>query len=78
MWAITVLMIWFKLFLGVLGIVLSLFWLLHVVLYIFLQPPPTPFLNWFFIKLDHVFPLLGTLAFSLFCFYLIGKARGKI
>ena len=35
-------------------------------------PPISPFLNAFFVTLDNVFPLFGTVAFAVFCFYLIG------
>jgi LMBR1 domain-containing protein 1 len=38
----------------------------------FANPPISPFLNSLFVKLDSVFPLFGTAAFALFCFYLIG------
>ena len=51
---------------------LSLAWLLHIILYLFVYPPVTPFLNSLFIDLDNVFPLFGTFAFAVFCFYLIG------
>ena len=57
---------------GLIGAVLSVAWLVHVVLYMFVYPPISPFLNSFFITLDGAFPLFGTVAFALFCFYLIG------
>lgn len=44
----------------------------QVVLYLFTDPPLTPFLNGLFTRLDGAFPLFGTAAFALFCFYLIG------
>ena len=43
-----------------------------MVLYLFTDPPLTPFLNGLFTRLDGAFPLFGTAAFALFCFYLIG------
>lgn len=74
-WAMTVLGFWLKLVLGVLGSCLSVAWLLQVILYVFLYPPITPLLNDAFVALDGVFPLFGTLAFAVFCFYLIGENR---
>ena len=73
MWAMTVLGFWLKLVIGVLGACLTVLWLLQVLLYIFISPPLSPFLNELFVRLDRVFPLFGTFAFALFCFYLIGK-----
>lgn len=44
----------------------------QVVLYLFTYPPLSPFLNGLFTRLDAAFPLFGTAAFAIFCFYLIG------
>jgi predicted transporter len=63
---------WLKLACGLVAGVLSILWLVHVVLYVFLNPPLYGFLNTFFSAMDTVFPLFGTLAFAIFCFYLIG------
>jgi hypothetical protein len=62
---------YFKGLCGVLGAVISLCWILHIVLYMFVSPPVTPFLNDLFVELDGVFSLFGTVAFALFCFYLL-------
>ena len=72
MWVLIVLSYWIRLVLGIISAILSIAWLLQVVLYIFLSPPLYPFLNIFFQVLDGVFPLFGTAAFTIFCFYLIG------
>ena len=40
-------------------------------LYMFPDPPLTPFLNQYFVEMDAAFGLLGTGSFALFCFYLI-------
>ena len=72
-WAVTVMTFYLKLLLGLVSVVLSLCWLVQVVLYMFTNPPISPFLNTFFITLDEVFPLFGTVAFTVFCFYLIGE-----
>ena len=71
MWAITVMWFWIKGFLGCLGVVISVTWVLQVLLYVFISPPATPFLNTMFTKLDKAFGLFGTLAFAIYCFYLI-------
>lgn len=56
---------------GCICVVVSFIWMLHIVLYVFIQPPATPMLNDFFIALDDFFPLFGVSFFGLFCFYLI-------
>jgi hypothetical protein len=75
MWAVMVMLYWLKLACGVVAGVLSILWLVHVVLYVFLNPPLYGFLNTFFSAMDTVFPLFGTLAFAVFCFYLIGEHK---
>ena len=70
-WAMTVIGYGVKLVLGVICLIISILLVVHIVLYIFITPPVDPFLNTFFIDLDKVFPLFGTAAFGLFCFYLI-------
>lgn len=76
MWAITVIGFYLKLLFGVLGVVLSVCWIVQVVVYVFIQPPASPFLNSLFTRLDSVFGLFGVAAFALFCFYIIGKRPG--
>ena len=70
-WTITVMGYYLHLATGLLCGVLSLMWMLHIVLYMFPDPPLTPFLNDLFVALDGTFGLFGTAAFALFCFYLI-------
>lgn len=64
-----------KLFCGIIGIILSLFWILHMALFMLPETPIDDFLNVFFIDLESVgngsFPLFGVLAFALFSFYLL-------
>ena len=74
-WAITVMWFWIKGFLGLFGVVLSVCWILQLILYVFISPPASPFLNKLFTRLDHVFGLFGVLAFAIFCFYLIRAPR---
>jgi len=57
--------------LGLLFAALSFAWYLHIILYVFVAPPPNIFLNALFIELDKAFSLFGTLAYGLFTFYLL-------
>ena len=41
---------WLKFFGGLLGLVLSICWILQIILYILIDPPVTPLLNEVFIK----------------------------
>lgn len=50
---------------------LSILWVLHVIIYEVLVPPPTGFLNVMFIGLDNAFGLFGTVAYAIFAFYLL-------
>jgi LMBR1 domain-containing protein 1 len=69
-WVLTVLGFWFMLFGGLLGLALSICWVLQIILYVLIDPPVTPLLNEVFIKANDAFPLFGTLLFGLFAFYL--------
>lgn len=70
-WAMTVLGYLAKFVLGILGLIVSVAWVAHIVIYLLISPPLSPFLNDVFIKLDDVWGLLGTVAFAFFCFYLL-------
>ncbi|KAL3531693.1 hypothetical protein ACH5RR_005214 [Cinchona calisaya] len=70
-WAMTVLGYLAKFVLGILGLIVSVAWVAHIVIYLLIDPPLSPFLNEVFIKLDDVWGLLGTVAFTFFCFYLL-------
>ncbi|GJX38723.1 LIMR family protein [Tanacetum coccineum] len=70
-WAMTVLGYLVKLILGVFGLIVSIAWVAHIVIYLLIDPPLSPFLNEVFIKLDDIWGLLGTAAFAFFCFYLL-------
>ncbi|XP_076896816.1 LIMR family protein At5g01460-like [Bidens hawaiensis] len=70
-WAMTVLGYLAKLILGVFGLIVSIAWVAHIVIYLLIDPPLSPFLNEVFIKLDDIWGLLGTAAFAFFCFYLL-------
>ncbi|KAH1150767.1 hypothetical protein AAZX31_16G091300 [Glycine max] len=70
-WALTVLGYLAKYVLGILGLIVSVAWVTHIIIYLLIDPPLSPFLNEVFIKLDDVWGLLGTAAFAFFCFYLL-------
>ncbi|GFY83775.1 LMBR1-like membrane protein [Actinidia rufa] len=74
-WAMTVLGYLAKLVLGILGLIVSVAWVAHIVIYLLINPPLFPFLNDVFIQLASIFVtspgLLGTGAFAFFCFYLL-------
>lgn len=65
----SVLKAWLGLFVGLLSILLSTGWVLHIILCNLFKL--TPFLNSFFIALDDSFSLLGILAYGVFAFFLL-------
>jgi len=56
--------------LGVIGVFVSLLWVIHTVLFVFMHNAH-PFLNTLLVGLDNVFPLFGTVGFGTFAFYLL-------
>ncbi|KAJ4842348.1 hypothetical protein Tsubulata_036753 [Turnera subulata] len=70
-WALTVLGYLANLVLGILGLIVSVAWVAHIIIYLLIDPPLSAFLNEVFIKLDDIWGLLGTAAFAFFCFYLL-------
>jgi len=56
---------------SIVGGLMTFFWFLHIVLYIFVQPPASLFLNEFFAVLDDAFSLFGVTAYAMFSFYLL-------
>ena len=60
-----------SLVLGIVSLGLSLLWLIHVIAYVFVWPPTTTFLNGYFVRLDNVFPLFGTITYAIFASYLL-------
>ena len=70
-WALTVLGYFANFLGGILSVGLSGTWLVHILVYMFLDPPLDPLLNTMFIQMDSVFGLFGTAAFAVFCFYLV-------
>ncbi|GAX12705.1 LMBR1 domain-containing protein 1 [Fistulifera solaris] len=65
------LMPYLYLMLGCFSVIISLFWFLHIIVYVFPSPPLAPFLNNFFKSFDSWFPLFGVLSVALFTSYLL-------
>ncbi|KNC53710.1 LIMR family protein [Thecamonas trahens ATCC 50062] len=61
----------FDLVLGIFCGLASFLWVLHIILYMMVDPPASPFLNDMFIDLDKAFPLFGTSAYALFTLFLL-------
>lgn len=70
-WVLYVLSFWFSLFGGILFAVVAISWVIHIVVYVIVDPPLHPFLNSMFEALDDVFVFFGVIAFSIWCFFLI-------
>ena len=62
---------YFQLILGICSVLISLFWFLHVIVYVYPDPPLAPFLNNYFQWFDSWFPLFGTLSVAIFVTYLL-------
>lgn len=56
---------------GICAIIISFFWFIHIIVYVFPVPPLTPFLNRYFQWFDGWFPLFGVLSVALFTVYLL-------
>lgn len=59
---------------GFVAIIISIFWFIHVIVYIFPNPPWAPFLNSYFSFFDSWFPLFGVLSVAIFTLYLLFAA----
>lgn len=70
-WVLYMIGIYMTGIMGVIGLGLSIAWLVHIILYMLPPTPIYPFLNTLFVTLDNVFALLGVAAFALFCLYLM-------
>lgn len=64
-----------KLVLGIIGIVVSLTWIIHIAIFMLPKKPFHPFLNNYFVDLETIFgggfPLFGILAFAIWSLYLL-------
>jgi LMBR1-like membrane protein len=70
-WVLYVLSFYFSLAGGILFVIVALTWVVHMVVYVIVDPPLHPFLNSFFSALDDAFRLFGVAAFAIWCFFLI-------
>lgn len=59
---------------GVCSVIISSFWIVHIVVYVFPEEPWAPFLNNYFKWFDKWFPLFGVLSVALFTMYLLFAA----
>ena len=60
-----------QLLLGICAVIISFFWFLHLIVYVYPDPPLAPFLNNYFMWFDLWFPLFGTLSVAIFVTYLL-------
>lgn len=63
-----------SLLLGSCAVIISLFWIIHICVYIIPSTPAAPFLNNYFAWFDKWFPLFGVLSIALFTGYLLVAA----
>eukprot|EP00529_Nitzschia_sp_RCC80_P012531 CAMPEP_0113446020 /NCGR_PEP_ID=MMETSP0014_2-20120614/3487_1 /TAXON_ID=2857 /ORGANISM="Nitzschia sp." /LENGTH=560 /DNA_ID=CAMNT_0000337091 /DNA_START=342 /DNA_END=2024 /DNA_ORIENTATION=- /assembly_acc=CAM_ASM_000159 len=63
-----------SLFLGGCACIISLFWFIHIIVYMFPKTPLAPFLNNYFAWFDKWFPLFGVLSVAIFTVYLLFAA----
>ncbi|GKT36977.1 LIMR family protein DDB_G0293610 [Aduncisulcus paluster] len=61
---------WFKLLGGILTAVVSLMWLLHIILFMHIDPPVSPFLNSVLMYFNN-FRFVSTVIYALLAFYLL-------
>eukprot|EP01116_Phalansterium_solitarium_P006080 TRINITY_DN18393_c0_g1_i1.p1 TRINITY_DN18393_c0_g1~~TRINITY_DN18393_c0_g1_i1.p1 ORF type:complete len:486 (+),score=22.70 TRINITY_DN18393_c0_g1_i1:154-1611(+) len=62
---------WVLLGMGIIGIVLSFMWFIHIILFMIPVPPIYAYLNIGFIDMDNVFGLFGVGIYAVFAFYLL-------
>lgn len=68
---------YFKLVAGILSVVLTLSWIIHIIIFMLFNPPLHPLLNDVLTAADRVFPLFGTLAVAVLAMYmLLAAAKG--
>merc|ERR1711871_117002 len=65
---------------GILAVLVSLLWTIHIFMYMFWEDPVYGFLNDFLVRLDQVWPFFGVTLYAVFTFYLMlcvlkGNAR---
>lgn len=67
-----------KLVFGVISIIMTLAWVVHIIIYMLFNPPLYGFLNNYFTWFDQWFPLFGTISVAIFGLYLLlAVAKGN-
>lgn len=62
---------------GCCAVIISVFWFIHIIVYVFPNPPWAPFLNSYFRWFDTWFPLFGVLSVAIFtCYLLLAALKG--
>ncbi|CAM9758325.1 unnamed protein product [Scytosiphon promiscuus] len=56
---------------GILTTIVAVVWIVHMILFMIIQPAVTPFLNNYFLSFDEWFPLFGVLSVMIFSLYLL-------
>lgn len=74
-WVATIVSYYFSAFMGVVTGGMGIIFVVHIIVFMLTKPPVFLFLNTAFINLDKAFALFGTLAFALFCLWLIAAVR---
>eukprot|EP00752_Nemacystus_decipiens_P006149 g5547.t1 len=59
------------LFFGFVTTIIAVIWIIHMILFMVIQPAVTPFLNEYFLWFDKWFPLFGVLSVAIFSLYLL-------
>jgi LMBR1 domain-containing protein 1 len=59
---------------GFVSIIISIFWFIHIIVFVFPDPPWAPFLNNYFAWFDKWFPLFGVLSVAIFTSYMLFAA----
>jgi len=62
---------WLSLFSGILMVLVSIFWIAHIIIFMIPPRPLTPFLNGYFQWFDSWFPLFGVLSVAIFTLFLL-------
>jgi len=56
---------------GILAVIISLLWTIHIFIYMFWEEPVYGFLNDFLVRLDSAWPFFGVTLYAIFSFYLM-------
>jgi len=65
---------WMSLFFAFFAFLISLAWIVHIIVFMVIDPPVYPLLNSFFQWFDQWFPLFGVLSVAIFTLYLLFAA----